>query len=181
MRAARVGEQRAVVWKLVYRNPAWATRSKVGVEIGPPNVLDAPKPTSSVRMSKIFGAPFGGCTSLGKSGTESLALRPMRPLNGGSGLGSVSCASTGNQPILDIAAPTNNATQARENTETTDVTFIVPFLSTRAGSPNCVHECLHTCASGLNQISKEVETRAAANYSIGFAGNTWRCFVGAVL
>src|SRR5215469_8201634 len=157
MRAARVGEQRAVVWKLVYRNPAWATRSKVGVEIGPPNVLDAPKPTSSVRMSKIFGAPFGGCTSLGKSGTESLAVRPMRPLNGGSGLGSVSCAFTGNH----IAAPTNNATQARENTGTTDVTFIVLFLSTRAGSPNCVHEYPHTCASRLNQISKEVRDESS--------------------
>lgn len=91
--------------------------------------------TSSVRMSKIFGAPLGGCTSLGKSGTESLAVRPIRPLNGGSGLGRVSCASTGNQPIVDIAAPTNNATQAREKTGTTDVTFIVLFLSTRGWQP----------------------------------------------
>src|SRR5215469_9781930 len=100
-----------------------------------------------------------GCTSLGKSGTESLAVRPMRPLNGGSGLGSVSCASTGNQPIVDIAAPTNNAIQARENT--TDVTFIVLFLSTRSGSPNCVHEYPHTCASRLNQISKEVRDESS--------------------
>src|SRR5215469_18002575 len=127
MRAARVGEQRAVVWKLVYRNPAWATRSKVGVEIGPPNVLDAPKPTSSVRMSKIFGAPFGGCTSLGKSGTESLAVRPMRPLNGGSGLGSVSCASTGNQPIVDIAAPTNNCYTGSREHNRCDFHRAIPF------------------------------------------------------
>src|SRR4029434_8520482 len=37
-------------------------RSIVGVGITPPNVLGAPKPWSSVMMSKTFGAPFGGTT-----------------------------------------------------------------------------------------------------------------------
>src|SRR5215469_13109639 len=124
MRAARVGEQRAVVWKLVYRRPAWATRSKVGVEIGPPKVLAAPKPTSSVRISNMFGAFLGGCTSLGKSGTESLAVRPIRPLNEGSGRGSVSCAATGTPSIANIAVPINNATQTRETVVTVNMNFI---------------------------------------------------------
>ncbi|HVG95355.1 MAG TPA: hypothetical protein VNK05_00480, partial [Chloroflexota bacterium] len=38
-RAARVGEQRAVVWKRVYFRPAAARRSAVGVWIGPPKAL----------------------------------------------------------------------------------------------------------------------------------------------
>jgi hypothetical protein len=46
-------------------NPFAANRSNVCVGTGPPNVLVAPKPTSSVRMSRIFGAPFGAVTPLG--------------------------------------------------------------------------------------------------------------------
>jgi hypothetical protein len=48
MSAARVGEQSAVVWKRLKRSPVSAMRWKFGVWIGPPNVLLAPKPTSSV-------------------------------------------------------------------------------------------------------------------------------------
>src|SRR5262245_47370720 len=87
MSAARVGEQRAVVWKRLYFRPLAASLSKFGVGIGPPNVLDAPKPTSSVMMSSTFGAPLGAWTSLGKSGVESLTVRPILPWNGGSGIG----------------------------------------------------------------------------------------------
>jgi hypothetical protein len=58
--AARVGEQIAVVWKRVYRSPAAASRSKVGVLHGPPNALEAPKPTSSISTISTFGAPAGG-------------------------------------------------------------------------------------------------------------------------
>ena len=64
--AARVGEQSAVVWKLLKRRPALAIRSMVGVGIGPPKVLLAPKPTSSVRMMRMFGAPFGRRHRLGE-------------------------------------------------------------------------------------------------------------------
>src|SRR5262245_14804795 len=64
----------------------------VGVGIGPPNVLDAPKPTSSVRIRSTLGAPFGACTPAGKSGLDSLTVRPIVPLKGGSGLGRTSCA-----------------------------------------------------------------------------------------
>src|SRR5262245_12631005 len=60
--------------------------------MGPPNVLDAPKPTSSSRTKRMLGAPFGACTGCGKSGFESLALIPIWPLNGAAGVGRTSCA-----------------------------------------------------------------------------------------
>ena len=73
--AARVGEQRAVVWKRVYLRPLAARRSAVGVLIGPPKALEAPKPTSSMRTTRTFGAPLGGRTSWigGKTAAGSLA------------------------------------------------------------------------------------------------------------
>src|SRR5262249_38666442 len=85
-------EQSAVVWNIVKRRPLLATRSKVGVDIGPPNVLEAPKPTSSVKTNRIFGAPGGASIPLGKSGVESFARRWILPLNGASGLGKTSCS-----------------------------------------------------------------------------------------
>src|SRR6516225_8172376 len=87
MSAALVGEQRAVVWYILYRSPLSASRWKLGVGIGPPKVLLAPNPTSSVRISRTLGAPAGASTPFGKSGVESLTVRPILPLNGGSGMG----------------------------------------------------------------------------------------------
>ena len=58
--AWRVGEQSAVVWKRVYFRPLAASRSAVGVAIGPPKALEAPKPQSSIRTTSTFGAPSGG-------------------------------------------------------------------------------------------------------------------------
>src|SRR5215472_162099 len=63
-------------------------RWKFGVCIGPPNVLLAPKPTSSVRINRILGAPAGASTPFGKSGTEPFRVRSIVPLKGGSGRGS---------------------------------------------------------------------------------------------
>jgi len=57
----------------------------VGVAIGPPKVLLAANPTSSVRTSRIFGAPFGALTAAGKSSVESATVGPMWPLNGAAG------------------------------------------------------------------------------------------------
>src|SRR6516164_759018 len=87
MSAALVGEQRAVVWYTLYRSPLSASRWKLGVWIGPPKVLLAPKPTSSVRISRTLGAPAGASTPLGKSGTEPFRVRSIFPLKGGSGVG----------------------------------------------------------------------------------------------
>jgi hypothetical protein len=64
-----------------------ATRWKFGVWIGPPNVLLAPKPTSSVRIKRTLGAPAGASTRFGKSGAESITVRPILPSKGGSGCG----------------------------------------------------------------------------------------------
>jgi hypothetical protein len=58
--ACRVGAHRAVVWNRLYRNPPAASRSAVSVRQGPPNALEAPKPTSSSSTIKTFGAPSGG-------------------------------------------------------------------------------------------------------------------------
>ena len=42
--------------------PASAMRLSAGVGMTPPNVLGAAKPTSSVMISKMLGAPFGSTT-----------------------------------------------------------------------------------------------------------------------
>ena len=41
-------------------------RSSAGVGMTPPKVEGAPKPTSSVMMSRMFGAPLGGTTLAGQ-------------------------------------------------------------------------------------------------------------------
>src|SRR5215471_13410765 len=125
--AARVGEHSAVVWNSLYLKPLFAKRSRVGVAIDPPKVLAAPKPVSSVMMSKTFGAPCGAVTAFGKSGVESLALRPMTPLNCGCGIGSTAdppsrgvlwsgadtcCASAGCHPATIVTV--NQQTLRRE-------------------------------------------------------------------
>ncbi len=46
--ACRIGEHSAVVWKRLYRSPPAANRSAVGMLIGSPKALEAPKPTSSI-------------------------------------------------------------------------------------------------------------------------------------
>jgi len=61
--AWRVGEQSAVVWKRLYFKPFAASFSKVGVWHGPPKTLAEPKPASSMRTSRTFGAPAGGLMS----------------------------------------------------------------------------------------------------------------------
>jgi hypothetical protein len=44
------------------------------VGITPPKVLGAAKPTSSVIISRIFGAPLGGTTRAGHAGLEHVKL-----------------------------------------------------------------------------------------------------------
>jgi hypothetical protein len=61
-KAARVGAHSAVVWKRLYFRPFPASRSAVGVAHGPPNALDAAKPTSSSKTTSTLGAPAGGCS-----------------------------------------------------------------------------------------------------------------------
>ena len=48
----------------------------------PPNVLGAPKPTSSVMMSRIFGVFFGGTVIAGQQGLDCAALGLISPPKG---------------------------------------------------------------------------------------------------
>src|SRR6516162_3323120 len=57
-------------------------RSSAGVGITPPNVLDTPKPASSVMISRMFGAPFGGTIRGAQQGFDSRASRLITPPNG---------------------------------------------------------------------------------------------------
>src|SRR5262245_15906527 len=90
MSAARVGLHSAVVWKWLYLSPLSASFVNVGVWHGPPKVLVAPKPTSSRRTKRMFGAPAGAFTGCGKSDFESLARKLIVPRNGWGGFGSTS-------------------------------------------------------------------------------------------
>src|SRR3954464_3373405 len=90
--AARVGEQSAVVWKRLYLRPSRASRSAVGVRHGPPNALDAPKPTSSRRTTRTLGAPLGGRggTIGGNFVSGSFASYVVRVTDFRSGIGRIS-------------------------------------------------------------------------------------------
>ena len=88
--AARVGAHSAVVWKRLYFRPFPASRSAVGVAHGPPNALDAAKPTSSSKTTSTFGAPAGGRSGsiAGNAASASFASNGSVPSNGRSGIGS---------------------------------------------------------------------------------------------
>src|SRR5215470_13780785 len=62
-------------------------RSSAGVGITPPKVDGAAKPTSSVMIKRMFGAPGGGTTRGGQYGFDCAALTLMSPPNFGGGLG----------------------------------------------------------------------------------------------
>src|SRR5688500_998176 len=91
-RAARVGAHRAVVWKRLYFSPFPASRSAVGIAHGPPNALEAAKPTSSSRTTSTLGAPAGGRSGsiAGNDASGSLASRGNSPAYGRSGMGRTS-------------------------------------------------------------------------------------------
>src|SRR6266487_6460210 len=63
-------------------------RSSDGVGMTPPKVLGAPKPTSSVMMRSMLGAPLGGTTRGGHPGVDCRAFSLITPPNFGSGGGS---------------------------------------------------------------------------------------------
>src|SRR5262245_56965313 len=62
-------------------------RSRAGVGMTPPKVEGAPKPTSSVRISRMFGAPSGGVICGGQADVLSMAFGMIVPLNGRVGSG----------------------------------------------------------------------------------------------
>src|SRR5262245_46513557 len=100
-RAARVGEQSAVVWKRLYRKPSRANRSSTGVAAPPPNVDACPKPVSSVRMRRTLGAPSGATRGLGKSGLDCCHVCPICPANGVAERGKTVLESSPVAPDMD--------------------------------------------------------------------------------
>jgi hypothetical protein len=78
-----------VVWKRVYFRPSPASRSAVGVPIGPPNALDAPNPTSSSSTTRTLGAPGGGRSRVigGNDVSGSFASYVVSPACARSGIG----------------------------------------------------------------------------------------------
>src|SRR5262249_51638125 len=71
----------------------------------PPNVLETPKPVSSVMIKRIFGASLGGTTRAGQYGVDWVALRSILPSNfcggGGSWLPSIVVVASG-EPGLTV-------------------------------------------------------------------------------
>ena len=82
----------------MYFSPTLAMRSIAGVGITPPYVLGAPKPESSVMMSRTLGAPLGGTMRGVHHAFDWRALSLITPPNFGSGGGS--CF-----PLIVVVAP----------------------------------------------------------------------------
>src|SRR3954468_6756121 len=103
-RAARVGAHSAVVWKRLYFRPFPASRSAVGVAHGPPNALEAAKPTSSSKMTSTLGAPAGGCSDsiAGNDAPGSLASSGSSPSYGRSGIGRTPRWTSSDGPLIGL-------------------------------------------------------------------------------
>src|SRR5271165_6018790 len=97
-------------------------RSRAGLGTTPPKVLGTPKPSSSVMISKTFGAPFGGTMRGAHQGVDSEALSLMTPpkgrLGGGSCLPSIVVVALGEPrtPVTCWAKPP----EASHSTATAD-------------------------------------------------------------
>ena len=97
----------------MYRNPAFAIRSRDGVGMTPPKVPGTPKPWSSVMMRSTFGAPLGGTTRGGHQGVESVAASLITPPNFGAGAGSCLPSTV----VVALAEPSWPVTCWAETTE----------------------------------------------------------------
>src|SRR6266436_6003142 len=83
---------------LLYRSPAFARRSIVGVGMTPPNVLGTPKPESSVMMSRMLGACLGGTMRGAHHAFDCKASSLITPPNFGSFAGN-------SLPLMVVVAP----------------------------------------------------------------------------
>src|SRR3954471_9662273 len=105
--AARVGAHSAVVWKRLYLRPFSASRSAVGVAHGPPNALDAAKPTSSSKTTSTLGAPAGGRSGsiAANDASGSLASYGSVASNGRSGIGNTPRSGPSGSAWLTESSP----------------------------------------------------------------------------
>jgi len=96
----------------------------LGVGITPPNVLETPKPVSSVMINKTFGAPLGGTTRAGQYGVDRAVLRSILPSNfcggGGSWFPSIVVVALGEPgtPVICCASAECNDHSALSATAT---------------------------------------------------------------
>jgi len=83
----------------------------------PPKVLGAAKPTSSVMIRRILGAPVGGTTRAGQLDFDCAALSSIRPWNGCGGGGrylpSIVVVASGVPVICMFCCAATGATPAR--------------------------------------------------------------------
>jgi hypothetical protein len=95
-----------------------------GVGMTPPKVLGTPKPASSVMMSRMFGAPFGGTTVGGHQGVDCSASSLITPPKAGAGAGSclplmvVLALGEPRVPVTCCACATPHASTAAANVRT---------------------------------------------------------------
>src|SRR5688572_26757853 len=137
-RAARVGAHRAVVWKRLYLRPFPASRSAVGVAHGPPNALDAAKPTSSSKTTSTLGAPAGGRNGsiAGNDASGSLASSGSSPSYRRSGIGSTSRWTSSDGPLIGLTprqvTDLRSCPYGREQSEGADTLLAFPACTNEA-------------------------------------------------
>src|SRR5208282_587414 len=110
-------------------------RSRFGVGMTPPNVLGAPKPTSSVMINNTLGAPLGGTTRGAHHAFDCAAFSLITPPNFGSGGGScfpstvvVALAEPGT-PVICPAMQGVVLTMATKTTSNTHTVRLSLFIS----------------------------------------------------
>ena len=113
-------------------------------QYAPPKVEVVQNPTSSTRISTMFGAPLRAAGSRGHAGMEFLAAISILPVKGESGFGSISCATDMQGGTVDrIAAVTNALWNAF-------IRFFPVWIANRlsCGSPwPCLLFPCHLCAT----------------------------------
>src|SRR5262249_29064735 len=102
---------------------------RLGVGINPPKVLHWPKPESSMRTTRTFGAPSGALIRGILSGLESLYVSPMTPLKGGSGRGSTSWAIAGQAHAAAARPPKKRRVTIKASSRITSSLSVLSKLS----------------------------------------------------
>src|SRR5208282_3066857 len=111
-------------------------RSRFGVGMTPPNVLGAPKPTSSVMINNTLGALLGGTTRGAHHAFDWAAFSLITPPNLGSGGGScfpsivVVALAEPKTPVICWAAAgaaSIIATRTRSNDHTAHLSLFIPL------------------------------------------------------
>jgi hypothetical protein len=125
--ATRVGLHSAVVWKRLYFKPELASRSSVGILIGPPNALECPKPMSSISTITTLGAPCGALTSERGGAFASRASSVVIALRCGSWIGSTVRSSPSSWPVCACVLVAASAQTKAAITILDNLWFIVVF------------------------------------------------------